>query len=163
MNLDVKRTIFYASWILAFEAVSMVIGHLTQSGVDGWYAELARPPLVPPNLLFPIMWTILYALIAVAGCRLWETRHSIIHAPLRSLFVIYMLMNWGWSFIFFSAHALMPALAWIVGVNIVALSLICAAWRVERIVAKLMIPVTLWTLFAAYLTGGYWYLNGFGL
>lgn len=159
MKADVKKYLPYAGWIVIFELISACIGRMTQPGVDGWYQSLQAPPMVPPNIVFPVMWTILYALIAAAGCRLWQTRHAHAHTAMLGVYGVYVLMNWAWSFIFFSWHALLPALAWIAVLNILAVDLIVMAWRHERPVAKMMIPVTLWTLFATYLTAGYWYLN----
>ncbi len=154
-----KKYLPYIAWIIVFEAVSAYIGSLTQEGVDSWYKALQAPPMVPPNFVFPIMWTILYALIAICGCRLWQARGSYCNTPIPGVYTLYVAMNWAWSFIFFSAHAMLPALVWIVLLNILALDLIRMTWPRDRLVAKLMIPVTLWTLFATYLTAGYWYLN----
>src|SRR5690606_29286919 len=58
-----------AGVILLFEVISMVIGYATRDGVVFWYPDLIRPPFVPPNIAFPVVWTILYAMIAGAGWR----------------------------------------------------------------------------------------------
>ena len=145
-------------WIGAFELISFTIGSLTQGSVDGWYIQLARPPLVPPNIVFPIMWTILYALIAATGWHLWRAREAQPH--LLRLFFAYMALNWSWSFVFFGAHLLLPGLVWILALNLIAVILIFQAWDRLRNAALLMIPPTLWTFFAAYLNAGYWWLNG---
>lgn len=147
-------------WIIGFEAVSASIGRLTQQDVDGWYQSLTPPPFMPPDLTFPIMWTILYALIASTGWLLWTKRHETSEAlPLLLLFGTYMALNWSWSFVFFGAHMLLGGLIWIIGINAVALTFIVMAWKSQRLAACLMIPPTLWTLFALYLNAGYWWLN----
>ncbi len=148
-----------ALWVLIFEAVSFAIGMSTQGDVDGWYAALARPPLVPPNIVFPIMWTALYALIAAAGWTLWRGRGKEDGDFRLILFGIYMAFNWSWTYIFFTAHLLLPGFLWIVAMNFVAIVLIVKSWQDERTAALLMIPPTLWTLFAAYLNGGFWWVN----
>ena len=147
-------------WILVFEAMSYAIGMATQSHVDNWYRTLTPPPLTPPNLLFPIMWTTLYALIAATGWTLWTRRAQTPDGKrLLALFAVYMALNWSWSFIFFSAHQLFIGLAWIIVMNVIALVLIAKTWKGMRSTALLMIPPTLWTCFAAYLNSGYWWLN----
>jgi tryptophan-rich sensory protein len=147
-------------WILAFEAVSFAIGISTQESVDGWYQNLQAPPLVPPDIVFPVVWTLLYVLIALAGWRLYSRRAEKDIKPLLALFAVYMVLNWSWSFVFFTAHQLLLGFAWIVCLDLIAFILIIKAWRIERPAAGLMIPPLLWTLFAAYLNGAYWWLNG---
>lgn len=148
----------YASlglWIVIFEAVSFAIGRLTQGGVDGWYATLQAPPMTPPNILFPIMWTILYALIAAAGWNIWRSGNK----KLIGLFAVYMAFNWSWSFLFFTLHLLGVSFFWILAINLLSIAIVIAAHHRTRAASWLMIPPTLWTLFAAYLNGGYWILN----
>lgn len=152
-----RKYLLPALWIGAFETVSFTIGRVTQPGVEGWYTGLVPPPLTPPNIVFPIVWTTLYAMLAVAGWILWTRREQ--DRRLLNLFAVYMIMNWGWSFLFFSLHWLFISFAWIVALNLVSLVLIVAAWRTARPAAWLIIPTMVWTCFAAYLAGGYWLLN----
>lgn len=147
-------------WIIAFEAVSYLIGTANQPSVDGWYGSLTPPPLTPPNLAFPVMWTILYALIAAAGWHIWRGRNEPGGRALLVLFALYMALNWSWSFVFFGAHLLLAGFLWILALNAVAALFIVRAWKPLRPAALLMVPPLLWTLFAAYLNGGYWWLNG---
>lgn len=155
-----KKYLSLALWILVFEVISGLIGRVTQPGVDNWYATLAPPPFTPPNIAFPVMWTILYALIAATGWTLWRTRKQTADGnKLMLLFAVYMTLNWSWSFIFFGAHMLLGGFLWIIALNIVALALIIRAWKPNKNAALLMVAPTLWTLFAAYLNGGYWLLN----
>lgn len=154
-----KNFLSLAVCILTFEAVSFGIGMVSQGDVDGWYAALNAPPLTPPNIAFPIMWTILYALIAAAGYLLWRHRAAPGGRDRLTLFIVYMALNWSWTFIFFGAHLLLTGFLWIALLDLVALALILKSWGDARPVSYLMIPPTLWTLFAAYLNGGYWWMN----
>lgn len=160
-----KKYLSLALWILVFEAVSYSIGMATQSGVDGWYASLTPPPMTPPNIVFPIMWSTLYALIAATGWTVWRHRkaqnyrNDSARKGLLPLYAVYMAMNWSWSFIFFGAQELLIGFIWIVVMDILALVFIAKAWGRLRVAAYLMIPPTLWTFYAAYLNGGYWLLN----
>src|SRR5690606_2890131 len=121
--------------------------------------SLNRPPLAPPNIAFPIMWTILYALIAAAGWHLWRTRKTEDGDFRLIVFGIYMVLNWSWTFIFFTAHLMLPGFLWIMLMNFVAAILIVKSWRAVRPASLSMIPPTLWTCFAAYLNGAYWWIN----
>ncbi len=146
-------------WIIVFEAVSVFIGLSTQPGVDGWYAGLVRPSFTPPNIAFPIMWSILYAMIAAAGYYIWQARQAAGGKLRLQIFIAYMVLNWSWSYIFFSLHQLLLGFIWIVAMDVLAIAVIAMAWRDLRKAALLMIPPLGWTLFAAALNGAYWWLN----
>ena len=146
-------------WIVVFELVSILIGLGTQSGVDGWYAGLVRPSFTPPNIAFPVMWSILYALIAASGYYIWQARNMGGGQRRWVAFVLYMAFNWSWSFVFFTLHQLLIGFVWIVLINILAVLVIVVCWRDVRRAALLMIPSLAWTSFAAVLNGAYWWLN----
>ncbi len=159
MAASVKKYLSLIATIVVYEAISAFIGRATLGDVQGWYATLNKPPLSPPNWLFPVVWTSLYILIASAGWWAWKVPAGKERSTLLALFTVYTALNWGWSFVFFSAHLLLPGFIWILVMNLVALGFIAKAWKSERKAAYLMIPPLLWTSFAAYLNFGYWYFN----
>jgi len=61
-------------WILSLMLIGSLIGALTKGGVSGWYADINRSPLTPPNYVFGIAWSILYAMIATSGWIIWESK-----------------------------------------------------------------------------------------
>ncbi|MFN7113011.1 MAG: TspO/MBR family protein [Alphaproteobacteria bacterium] len=147
-------------WIAVFEAVAAAIGYATRPEVDGWYAALERPWFTPPNSIFPVMWTLLYAMIAAAGFYIWRARQADAGGRQRlGLFAVYMALNWSWSFVFFSAGQLLIGFIWILVMNLVSVILIVKAWHPLRRAALLLIPPLLWTSFAALLSGAFWWLN----
>jgi len=146
-------------WILVFEAISVSIGMSTQSAVDGWYAGLVRPSFAPPNIVFPVMWTILYALIAAAGYLLWQQRAGKLGKAAWWSFVPYMAFNWSWSFVFFAWHQLLAGFVWIVIMNILTLTTIALCWQRDKRPVLLLLPPLCWTMFAAVLNAAYWWLN----
>ena len=75
------------------------------------------------------------------------------------LFVIYMVVNWSWTFIFFTLHEMLAAFCWLLVVNLAAAAIILHGWRIDRKISLLMVPPLLWTCFAAYLNYAYWRLN----
>lgn len=143
-------------WIVVYLAVSFGIGQMSQGDITGWYQTLEKPPFNPPNWIFPIMWSILYVMIATAGWKLWQSDAD---KKLKYLFIAYTLMNWLWTPIFFGGHQIFMGLVWIVGVNLVNLAFILVAWRSVRLSAVLMIPPILWTGFASVLSYSIWVLN----
>lgn len=145
-----------ALWIIGYLVVSFTIGQLTQGGIQGWYQDLQKPALNPPNWIFPIMWSVLYVMIATTGWLLWEKGAG---TGLKTLFIAYTLMNWLWSPLFFGLHQTAFAFAWIMMINALNLAFIIKAWFGAPTAAKLMISPLLWTSFAAYLNLAIWLLN----
>ncbi|MDB5491321.1 MAG: hypothetical protein JWO78_1170 [Micavibrio sp.] len=155
MKINMKTIATYAVWIIAFEAISFATAQVTNKNIDTWYATLTAPPMVPPNWIFPVMWSILYALIACAGCLLWRRGEK----PALTLFTIYMLLNWSWSFIYFGLHMIGTGLVEIILMDILIALIIVKTWRPVKPAALLLMPLMAWSLFATYLNGGYWWLN----
>jgi benzodiazapine receptor len=160
LSAGLRQVLFLGLWIAVFEAVSAAIGYATRPEVDGWYATLNRPWFTPPNMIFPVMWTLLYALIAAAGFYIWQARNADAGGMRRLwLFAAYMALNWSWSFVFFSAGQLLIGFIWILVMNVLSIVLIVQAWQPLRRAALLLIPPLMWTSFAALLNGAFWWLN----
>jgi tryptophan-rich sensory protein len=70
-----------------------------------------------------------------------------------------MALNWSWSFVFFGAQSMLTGLIWIAALNVIAVILIWRSARDARPATLLMIPPTLWTMFAMYLNAGLLWLN----
>lgn len=59
---------------IVFIAVTLAVGALAAALTMGSmedYGNLPKPSFAPPGWLFPIVWTILYVLMAVAAARVW--------------------------------------------------------------------------------------------
>ena len=146
-------------WIVAFEAISYVIGMRTQESADTWYDALNKPPGTPPDWVFGVVWPALYALIASTGWLYWQRRREGDGPQRLALFAGYMALNWSWSIAFFGMNAPLAGLIWIALMNILSVALIIKSLRDVRIAAILMTPPTLWTMFAMYLNCGILWLN----
>ncbi len=153
MNKYIKLII----WIVVYVGVAFGIGQVTQGEITTWYAGLEKPWFNPPNFLFPIVWTILYIMIATAGWKIWQSSKDV--KDLKILFVAYTILNWAWTPIFFGAHEILFALVWIIILNITALIFIIKSWNKVRLSAVLMIPPLLWTSFAMVLNYSIYVLN----
>lgn len=145
-----------ALWIIGFLVVSFGMGQVTQGGMQGWYQALEKPSFNPPHYIFPIMWSILYVMIAIAGWHLWRVGAE---KPLKILFAVYMVMNWLWTPIFFGLHSITGGLVWIVALTFVNLVFIIKSWNSVRLSSVLMMPLFLWTSFASVLSYFIWALN----
>ncbi len=133
-------------WFLVTCLMVFLFGGLFQPG--NWYAELNIAPWSPPDIAFPIVWSILYILIAVAGCLIFNSGHTI----LKVFWVVQLIMNAGWSWIFFGQHWVVAALIEIVALGALVLLLIIGCFRARlRLAAWLLLPYLLWLQLATTL------------
>jgi len=125
-----------------------------------WYAALTKPPLTPPNWLFPVAWTLLYITMIVASWQVW--RRIGVRAGLSTLlpFVAQLGANGLWSIVFFQWNR--PDLALVDLVVLWALIglTIMRFYRVYAPAAWWLLPYWVWVSYAGYLNIGIIVLNG---
>ncbi|MBC8129948.1 MAG: tryptophan-rich sensory protein [Rhizobiaceae bacterium] len=128
-----------------------------------WYRALAKPSWTPPDWAFPVVWAILFTLIAVSGWLVFEAAGFVI-LP----FAVYLgqyVLNGLWSYLFFGIRR--PDLAFF---NVVALWLgivatILVFAPISQTAALLLAPYLLWVTIAGCLNWSIWRRNpqGFAL
>ena len=146
--------------LFVFLAVTLAVGFLaslvTIPNIPGWYEGLHKPFFNPPNSVFAPVWTTLYVLMAVAAWRVWRKAGQ---RPL-ALYLLQLALNFGWSFIFFGAHAIGAALVEIALLFAAVVLALRQFWRLDRIAGWLLMPYAAWVLFAGILNAAIWRLNG---
>lgn len=121
-----------------------------------WYQSLAKPAWTPPNSLFPIAWTILYIMIAVAGWLVWQRQGL---STVVMIWLLGLVLNASWSYVMFGRHEIGLALANIAALWLLIVAFIAAAWNVDRTAAYLFVPYLLWVSFASALNAAIWTMN----
>lgn len=127
------------------------------SASSAWYKSLKQSPLTPPSWVFPIAWTILYALIIASGVVFLSSSTTTIRNAVRSVGFFYYCAAWvlnlSWSQIFFRFQR--PDLSFVVILAMLAFIAlnIRAFYPVSRLAAYLLVPYMLWVSFATYLNG----------
>ena len=134
-------------------------GWLTRDGVEAYSQSIVQPPLSPPAMVFPIVWGILFALMAIAAARIWLSPPSDTRTRGLVLYLVQLAFNFFWSILFFNLQAFGFALIGLVVLWALILWMILTFRKVDRIAAWLQIPYLLWVTFAAYLNLGVWLLN----
>jgi tryptophan-rich sensory protein len=110
-------------------------------------------------LLFPIVWSILYALMGISSARIHLAAPSKARSQGLNIYIAQLVVNFFWSLIFFNAQAFGFALLWLLILWALVLWMILVFWKTDPLAAKLQIPYLLWLTFAAYLNAAVWYLN----
>ncbi|MDP3269974.1 MAG: TspO/MBR family protein [Legionella sp.] len=154
-----RKIISLTLWIVLFQAIAFGLGQITQSGMGAWYQSLEKSALNPPSIVFPVVWTILYIMIAAAGWWLWQHRYEKqARAPL-FFYGVQLIMNWSWTPLFFYYHYIGTSFILILLIALFTLMTIIASKIHFRFTSILLIPYFVWLLFAAYLNGIIWLLN----
>jgi tryptophan-rich sensory protein len=130
----------------------------TMVSLGTWYGGLVKPSWNPPNGVFGPVWTVLYATMAVAGWLVWRRGGLASWLALR-WFAVQLVLNVGWSAVFFGLQ--MPGLAVleIVVLWLAIVATLITSWRVSRLAGILFVPYLLWVSFAAVLNFAIWRLN----
>jgi tryptophan-rich sensory protein len=151
--------------LLAFVVICFAAAGLgslaTFPSLPTWYAGLEKPFFTPPNEVFGPVWTVLYALMAVAGWLAW--RADAIEADRKAAltaFGVQLVLNVAWSWAFFGMHSTIAGLGVIVLLIATILWTIAAFRLVSRPAAALMLPYLAWVALATALNAGIYVLNG---
>lgn len=145
----------FLPWLLVFEIVSLAIGYIASPNpnnpdIHHWYQSLAKAPFNPPDWAFPIAWTLLYGLIAYALWRVWTYRKPRSYSYF-AFAAGHMILNWGWSFIFFVHQNVFSAFLWLNAVLFTGLALMVWTRRYDVTASLLLVPYLLWLIFASSL------------
>jgi tryptophan-rich sensory protein len=158
VSLDIvhRQVLALAGWlVLCFAASATAVFVSTQ----GWFAQLAKPAWNPPAWVFGPVWTLLYAMMAVAAWLVWREGGWRAHGRALSLFLLQWVLNALWTPLFFGLHRPGPAFADIVALWMaLAITVVCFG-RVRRMAGVLLLPYLAWVTFAAALNFAIWRLN----
>ncbi len=139
-------------YILSAETAG-ALSALLSGGFSDFFTKYEKPPLLPPSLLFPIVWTILYALmgisaylISISDAKEIEKRRAM------ELYWIQLAVNFSWSIVFFRFEALWAAAVLILVLLALIAAMILRFWKICPAAGKINIPYLLWVTFASYLT-----------
>ena len=112
-----------------------------------WYRRLKKPSWTPPDLAFPIVWTVLYLMIAVAGWLVW--REGSVAALI--FWGLQLILNALWSYLFFGQRRMDLALADVSLLWLSVAGFIVIAWPLSTTAALLFVPYLIWVSIAANL------------
>ena len=150
----------YAFWILLSEAVGGLSGWLTREGNRIYSATAKNPPLSPPDITYPIVWGLLFALMGTGMAMVRLEPKMPDRSRATAVFLAQLTFNFFWSIIFFNLQNYGFAFVWLIALWLLILWMIFCFRRVRGLAAWLQVPYLVWTAFAAYLNLGVWMLNG---
>ncbi len=145
-------------------ATAAIVGSVaSRDGVETWYPTLRKPRYVPPNAVFPVAWTALFADIAVTSASAVDRFRSEgddakARAYLGALGAN-LVLNAGWSWLFFKRHKLGPSVAVAAALTVSSADLTRRAAGADPKLGAALAPYPLWCTFATVMTTDIWRLN----
>ena len=148
----------YVPWVLLCEGVGVLSGWLSREGFRAYgTGAVPKPPLSPPGWVFPVVWTVLFALMGAA--QVSRTAKGPRRDRSMLFFLLQLAANFCWPLLFFRLQWFGAALIWLAVLWGLILAMTLAFHRVCRTAAALQIPYLLWTAFALYLNWGVWRMH----
>ncbi len=141
----------YSVSILISLAVGILSALATMGNMD-IYATINTPPLAPPAILFPIVWTVLYILMGVSAAIIYLSNAQA-DEKTKALFTyaVSLFVNFFWSIFFFNMQAFLLSFIWILLLWGLIILTIIDYYPINKVAAFLQIPYLIWVTFAAYL------------
>ena len=133
--------------------LTSVIGSLANIYInsDDWYSGLIKSPLNPPSFVFGIVWPILYAIMAFVSFKIAE--------KISTLFIMQLIFNAAWSWLFFYFHAPVIALLDISILILLNQKILTILREESKLLFYLYLPYLIWLSFAAFLNASIIFLN----
>ena len=133
--------------------VGIIAALLTRSNMS-IYEEITKPPLAPPGILFPIVWTILYILMGVSSAIVYNGTSDESREAVQRGFTYYIIslgFNFLWPILFFNLKIFAVAVVCLAMLLFFIIKTILEYRKVKPQAAYLQIPYAIWVLFAGYL------------
>ncbi len=138
-------------YVISAELIGAVSAFLS-GGFSDFFNKYAEPPLLPPSWLFPVVWTVLYAVMGYSAYLI--SRSDTEDTKKKKCLGIYwaqLAVNFMWSIVFFRFEALWAAVAVILLLLMLIIAMIACFRKLRPAAAFINIPYLVWVAFATYL------------
>ena len=153
----------YKTFIVAI-AIPLLVGLLSAFFTRGdmqIYSDIVKPPLAPPALIFPIVWTVLYILMGISSGIIYTYKDAMPVEVRRALnvYASSLVVNFAWSVVFFKIRAFFLAFIVLLFLLYLIIRTIIEYRKISPLAAYLQIPYAIWVAFAGYLNLAIVFLN----
>lgn len=133
-----------------------LIGKFAVKNARKDYSKNVKPPFSPPGYIFPIVWPILYMSMGIAYAL---ASHKTGKKRIKGTYYTQLGLNYGWSILYFKYKLRLSALIESAVLLGAVLMTTITFFNVKKLAGLILVPYTLWSAFATYLTAGNWLLN----
>lgn len=149
-------------WSVGLVILILAIAGLAGSAVTdigSWYQNLNKPSFQPPDWSFAPVWTIIYIFFGISMVLVFHTR-DFNKSEIFLLYLLNLVLNIGWSYIFFTLHHPIAAFVELLFLWASIIIIQRSTWPYNRLSSYLLIPYLLWVSFAGVLNYSLVILNG---
>lgn len=152
----------YFNFIFSLLTILLTAGfcsYFNQIGMENFYGSIQKSALTPPDIVFPIIWSILYILLVLAfDLVLNSTDEHKKSAVIQ--FIFNMLLQVIWCYFFFNSGRFLLGFFILIILDFATALLIEQFYKIDHIAGALLLPYMAWLLFATYLNWVVFALNG---
>ena len=152
-KINIKQLLFYVIITIAIGSAPALFINIGDA-----YKSLEKPPLSPPGIVFPIVWTILFILMGISIYRIVRTDNFGVDS-LKKLYFVQLIVNAFWTPIFFGLELFGFAFIWLILLLILVVIMTVKFHYIDKVSAYLLIPYIIWLIFAGYLNFSIYLLN----
>lgn len=133
------------------------IGNLLGNSTQGFEA-MNKSNLTPPDIVFPIVWTILYILMGISCYLVYTSNKAGTNKALR-VYALQLIFNMLWTFWFFNLKWYLFAFIWLIALIVLVIIMIRRFLSINKVAGYIQLPYLIWLIFAAYLNFSVYLLN----
>lgn len=150
MKVKINLGILIFSLIIIY-GFAFVGNILTSKNISSdWYIQ-NKPSITPPNFVFPIVWNVLFFLIALSFYLILNSVNKRKKKKVILIFVINLFFNTLWSYIFFNLQNPILSFFDLILILITTISMIYSMYKINKLSSIFLIPYLIWVGFAGVL------------
>lgn len=155
------KNIFKFVYITAVVLLTAYLSSVfSRYGTQEWYQTLPKPIIVPPDYIFSIVWTLLYALLIIATYTALNKSQTLLHNNANDLFLAQAFLQILWCFVFFAQGYLAFGLAIILILDLAIFKMTHLYYKLNKLSAYMLFPLCAWISFATVINLVYVWLYG---
>ena len=140
-----KKLIIYIAIPLLIGIIGSLLGNPSMG-----FESINKPSFMPPSIIFPIVWTILYILMGISSYIISKENNNNKTYSL-GIYALQLLFNLLWTFFFFNLKWYLFSFIWIIILIILVSVMIYKFIKINKTAGYLQIPYLIWLVFASIL------------
>lgn len=147
-----RKALSFIIPILVCFLVGLSASYFQADAIKSWYPTLIKPALTPPNIVFPIAWSIIYLCMGISIGLIVNSTVERRRFFVKS-FIFQLFLNFTWSISFFYLQNPLIGFLNIILLDIFVINYTLKSYKVNKAGSILFVPYVIWLLFATYLNG----------